>query len=478
MPPVSNSPTQRSPAEQQVPAQTQQGAPGTPPAPQSNDMQQPNPAQATPAPATPEPFGAQVLRRVHEDHSLLIQDYDEMIGVLENPRLQQFMVDTLQGIDQMLSAIEQMFSEEYGHLAPLDGAMPIEPAPAMSGEAIGEQAAPVEEETVEEEAVSPEKKPVGKALPRKSDKDVTNSQSDALPANSGMKGSSYCKVCGRANCICPAVAVAPRKKSMCNKCGKSPCSCSSQAVPDFKGLEGKKEDTSLGELLAHEKTCAKEAHQFLSEIANCFDFGEEHRLKSFHFHKVLEGIGNSGQASDSPEAGSEAPAAGMEVKELETGGFSQEVKSSPEDSQFVGGRNWMLEEQGEAAHSLHPHRAKCLSASGFCKALSTERAFGDRHRAEAIAHYENMLDLFSEIKEELDEGDPDNTKEEVEEELDDKTPATEDEDNVENKESDFDATSKEDDEEEEDTKSLKSLFAKQQKMMADLQKELAVFSSI
>lgn len=442
-----------------------------------------------PAAGMQEPYGAQVARRIHEDHSLLMQDYDQMMGLLENEPLKQLVFDLLTGIDASLTSIESFFQQQYGHLAPLEGAMPADQGmmapgapPAAPGQAppgaappgaapggmpgdVPPEGMPPGEEGVPEEGMEdgppgeeegdpskelgsgekeeseekPKKKDKGekslKALTAKEEKegkDVTDASTDAMPANSGKamgkkpntlpKREAACPKCGKVECscknrnrsgkgLCPSCKCAPcgcGTKSMCPKCSNSPCTCSGSPPPMAGAMtkdhlgdeEGGEDGPSFGDstgggggeagsllsaaLLKHELKWAKEAHDYLDELSCCQNFGEEGRMKSYAFHKMLgeiAGTGSTAASASFPSSGQK----GIGDKDLEGG-------------DMAGG-----EMMPSAEKSIHPHRLKCAGASKFYKALSNERAYGDRHREMAKFHHEGMRELFEAVEEKIED---------------------------------------------------------------------------
>lgn len=67
------------------------------------------------------PLGAQVLRRLHEDASLLLQDYDEMLGPLENENVKTRLQGKLEGFTEELTELEEEFGKLYPDLGGLVG---------------------------------------------------------------------------------------------------------------------------------------------------------------------------------------------------------------------------------------------------------------------------------------------------------------------------------------------------------------------
>lgn len=67
-----------------------------------------------------EPVGAQVLRRLHSDGSTLLQEYDEMMGLLDHPDVKNHLHSHLRGLDKFLSGTEKLFGKHYKELSPLE----------------------------------------------------------------------------------------------------------------------------------------------------------------------------------------------------------------------------------------------------------------------------------------------------------------------------------------------------------------------
>ena len=69
-----------------------------------------------------EPYGAQVIRRVHEDLNILQKDYDEMTDVLEQPQVKDHMLKLTHDLDDAISEVLAIYQAIYPELPPLDGA--------------------------------------------------------------------------------------------------------------------------------------------------------------------------------------------------------------------------------------------------------------------------------------------------------------------------------------------------------------------
>lgn len=72
-----------------------------------------------------EVFGAQVLRRLHKDAILLMQEYDEMKGMLENEGIKIKLQTKLEALEEDLTEIEELWEANYNNeemkLPPLEG---------------------------------------------------------------------------------------------------------------------------------------------------------------------------------------------------------------------------------------------------------------------------------------------------------------------------------------------------------------------
>jgi hypothetical protein len=172
----------------------------------------------------------------------------------------------------------------------------------------------------------------------------------------------------------------PDAKSKCMACGKEGCECDKKAMP--KGAkcsvgcsEGK--DMESPTLFDYELQSAKDAHTFLKQLSNTRDFGDEHRMKSYHFFKTLQSIASfrpKKKGMDSLSMEDAAPESMGEMGEMA-------LKS------IAGDYNWLMEEGME---DMHPHRKCCGNVSNYFKRMTMEKSFGNAHREEAITHMKAM----------------------------------------------------------------------------------------
>lgn len=120
---------------------------------------------------------------------------------------------------------------------------------------------------------------------------------------------SACPQCGETECKCDMKSMCPKcgakdckcgMKSMCQDCGKNDCDCGTKnkgvkVAPAVAFAAGQ----VVGSVLAR-KEAVKEARKFLAEVAQTKGWGEEERMKCYHFHKLLEyawALGGSGTKS-------------------------------------------------------------------------------------------------------------------------------------------------------------------------------------
>jgi hypothetical protein len=151
-----------------------------------------------------------------------------------------------------------------------------------------------------------------------------------------------------------------------------------------------------------EKGAVGEAGGFLGELSGTEIFTPDHRLKSYHYHKTLEGIGALGDATEDLNDGEtgvdpEALGEGLDVKGAILG-----VLPNPMDAldPMAGSVNKGM---GDNPRQL------CKAASTFLGKLAYEQNFGAPHREEAGLHAKALTDLASAPDEDdppAEEGDP------------------------------------------------------------------------
>ena len=68
-----------------------------------------------------EPYGAQLLRKAHKDHTQMMADYDGLSGPLEHDDVKSHLQGHLEGIEKFLSNTEKLFGKHYKDLPGLEG---------------------------------------------------------------------------------------------------------------------------------------------------------------------------------------------------------------------------------------------------------------------------------------------------------------------------------------------------------------------
>ena len=428
-----------------------------------------------------EPYGAQVVRRMHEDASLLMKDYDSMMGPLEHAETKSYLEGHLQGLEKHLSGLEKHWAKHYKDLPPLEGAME-----ADAGEDDPLEEVKDLEDDVEKDMDTMDDNPV----PADSEEDEVPSPEEAYEGSiEGEKGlkrkvKSACPECGKQGCSCKKSKsllvrinkpmIGDRTTAARNLKNSFDKMKASGAVATDEGVE--LEDTQSNRdllkrlryrfeqkflekdlpvphgdlsktdvpppawepgagakgLEPHESAAVGEASGFLKDIAQPdSQFGEEERLKSFHYHKSLKAIADVGDADSL--GGDVAAVPGEEIH-----------KSVPGDPDWAG------EEAAEPEHKSH--RKACKDASEFLGQAARERAFGDPHREKAMAFHKALEEVVNPAAPVEEEPSAEATFEPGE------------------------MGEKDIDGEEEQTKRLKSLLIRQRKEMDDIHRKMALLN--
>ena len=369
----------------------------------------------------PERYSAQVGRRVHECFRILMAELDAMMGPLENDEYKSFVENILGVCEETLTEAETLHGKHHGDLDPLDGAMGKD-----MDEVDGMDSAEEDVENDADDAID-------------SDKDLDAPATDAVPADSvsgdpdedttdeevaqAMMDKALKRV--------PSIRLKTRKKffnasTKSGKCMKNgevhpgPCKKDSgkkkalteDEVGDIKEeIDTQESDTEAdpveestsaegkGMLKAHELAQCKGATHFLKEVGGTSDWDDEWRMKSYHYHKVLDEIGTSSpdgvQPVDSTNGGPSADNSDANGNKNLDGDDGDEFHKdhSGDDGTDPARPEWgdqkpfnPAEEYGKS----HPHRKMCKNCSGFLGKLAREKAFGDAHREEALIHHKEM----------------------------------------------------------------------------------------
>lgn len=251
-----------------------------------------------------EPHGARMLRQVHSDYSMLMKDYDDLMGPLEHDGVRKHFEGLLSNKAKALDDTEKLWGKHYKDLPPLEGMEDGEEKDLTEDEAedIGDD---LVEETADTEPEAKDADSIDDAAVAGAGAD-NEEEPDADEVVEGMQSKSLA-----------ARRKAWRRKGACPECGKEDCACG-------KSLNGKAKKKDLTEdeaaavaddlatettdteaepagekaLEPHELDAVGQAAGFLGEAAAGQEWGEEQRMHSFHYHKTLEGIGGLAEVHD------------------------------------------------------------------------------------------------------------------------------------------------------------------------------------
>lgn len=434
-----------------------------------------------------EKYGAQVLRRLHQDAALLLGEYDDFINLLESDKVSKLLTGKLEHLVDMLEEIEGLFAAEYPEAAPLEGFDTFDETPndmGPEGEEVVEEAI---EETAEgdekdvgvgiemddrgeravagdsdEEYIEDEETP---ELPSEMEEDVEEESwaetknlkslrgkykskphepsrgkvprtqlarpkgtnpvpktSDApalrIPRSAGNKGFEE---------------IADQESETCEGCGQEQCQCEPEEI----------QQEIADSFASHEKASIGEAAGFLSQLSNEMNYGDEHRMNSWHYHKTLDGIVGLREANEmlnegtdippaewEPGAGAKgihvpkikkpisptrtaapAPAADSQVNQATVAGGGPRANNGNTGSVWDDDVSHDIGLQGEGG--MWGQQLKmCKDASSFFRELSQTRDFGDPHREKCKYWHRNLEPLSKEedideedIEEEMENGD-------------------------------------------------------------------------
>lgn len=257
-----------------------------------------------------EPLGAQALRRMHEDCSILMRDYDKITPLLEHVGVKERLLTKLMDLEEELSSIEESFTKEYPDLKSLDD--------YDDSEDLEEEDSELEEE---EENVEEDTEDLEEDLEEEED----------VSAEDAMDGM------GKA-----LKEVRKKYKKKCVDCEEHTKNEEEFEEQEVKNTpENQEEDFSDSEY----KTIG-ESSEFLKSMSEESNFDDEKRMNSYHHHKLLDPI-----------------------------------------SSLVSNDQKMM-----------THRVTLGKACNYLKRMSSEKAFGDVHKEEALVHHKGLNNIVSSRK--------------------------------------------------------------------------------
>lgn len=291
-----------------------------------------------------EPIGAQALRRIHEHHLMLMEDYHEMLDLMEpDSKVKVFTEELLEGIEQMLEAVETLMGEQYPDLEPLEGVGDKD----MDGvEMPGEE----DEIPVEEAVEGMKEKRFGSKYLKK------GQTSDAYGV--------YCQKCGwkggptdadATNGRCPkcknpvSTDWSSKVKGMCPGCDSEPCECGKGEKGGSDKLRGRNQAGQIRAIWHEDPE------------------GDYHPDAKFITSKWL--------------AKTIGKALGKDLTEEEAGAVVEKLEGEMNDT--------------EAKSFLHPkHKDMVSGAAGFLgEAGNHNGEWGDEHRMKAMGWHKALGEM-------------------------------------------------------------------------------------
>lgn len=452
--------------------------------------------------------GATLLRGLHDNLTILLAEYDAQLETQENPKLLAFMQQFMESLETTLTMLEELFAAEYPDAEDLAGAAMGEEA--MMGDEMGEvgdagfdEEPGVGDEMLEEEPMGGDinqQEATGNAdmdtmedegigadsemLPEPTPDEVLEGmEKDMLARGKSLRGKykamPECAKCGQKDCKGHSKAMKPARSSN-GSAGFHKDLTDSAGTEDMPATEVGEEMKSYSKAFSKDhKKHIREGADWLGEVGRTSSelWNDESRMKSYHYHKTLEGILGLEEAEElleknNTEEGQIPPAdfdPGVGAKAAPNTDTTRRAAVRPASSSFgqtvpgggsqAGGSAaspWSPLKQSEgpgregrfvgeakpipsvgshgrpqsgwrqALHpdfkGLHPHRKSCAEASGWLEELSRTRGeFGDRHRKRSEELFKSLDEIAnSPDEEEMDEvanGEVDQPEEEFVEEF-------------------------------------------------------------
>lgn len=297
-------------------------------------MGMPAPVDAEPI----EPHGASMLRRFHEDHSILMKDYHDAMQRLEpDSAVRKYIETSLAGMEKALGGAEALFSKHYKDLPPLEGAMEAE----VDIDADGDLDVAVDD--IPEPEMT-DAMPADSSPPGEPEEEDPVTMDDVETKRLKAKGKHL---------------AAKRKNA-----DDMPPGTDSDADIPTEPTEEPALEKAMKALEDGEKDDVREACDFAKELSEAQTLEDDHRQKSFHYHKSMNKLcGVKNAAPGTPPA------------------TSDDFQKSMEDL--------------AASADMHPHRKACKTAGDYFGRMAKEKAFGDAHREEAAACAADMEKALS-----------------------------------------------------------------------------------
>ena len=219
-----------------------------------------------------EPYGAQVVRRLHQDAMLLLDDYDQMMGPLENESVKAHLQKKLEALTKDAEEVEALFTQAYAEagLKGLDGAE-LGDEEGLDEEELGD-----EEVDPNDDGENPPNTMDDQAIPADSEEEEDEPDPEEVVESMATKSLNLKRV------------KQIRRKYMAKKKG---CACPTKELMDEDdldtGTETVDDEDSLSPLDDAQKNHVLSAADFLDEATDATDFGEDHRMRAYHHGQTL-----------------------------------------------------------------------------------------------------------------------------------------------------------------------------------------------
>lgn len=392
-----------------------------------------------------EKYSAQVLRHMHENALILLEEYDNFTEQLEHEEISGHLHEKLEDLVSEIETLEEMMEKHHPESEPL-GADTKDME--EGGDEGNEEETPVEADSEKEEEPTPDE-----ALEGMDTKDLRNKYIKALrktftktaPGRGlGVEGGH---LPGHEENDDSGLKKGPKlgttKKSVkCANCDpkKDPNRKPGQGLgvegshlpgheeydnsgikemddeelevedSHVPGQEADHEEAASGHmpegvkgLQPHHKNCIEGAKGFLADASNEYNWDHEHRMKSYHWHKTLEETGDDAFGHMDGKSFPVMDEQDHDNNVNEPGEKSMDMPDDDMDNPIAHEEKVDFDE----AKSMHPHHKCMMGASKFLKDMSDTFEYGDNHRQEAAQHHQN-LDEMSKSFDVMDEQDHDN----------------------------------------------------------------------
>ena len=308
-----------------------------------------------------ESLGSQVLKRFHQDFSKLMQDYDEVLPVLDHTDVKDFLTENLKDWEKKLSHVEKSHKKWFKDVDPIEGVMDVEEKDHLPGEIDDAEIAdsdPVEEPTPEEAMEGMEK-----VAEEENEAETPEERSLRLRKTKSVRN----KYRGK--------SVEDKEEDKEKEEKAVPTDVTPEEEDGVKWFKG---------LAEHHQTNVAEAKGYLKELSETQDeaFSQEHKMKAYYHGENL-----SKAVPDEAEGEVSGDVPVDETKDL-TEGEADKIKDE------------MLD---QAADNVQKSIKACIRESAkYFKDVAAGDQFGEDQRQKAGALCKDLDQLDEEEKTEPD----------------------------------------------------------------------------